>query len=464
MLRSHDLGEVNEKLAGKKVNLAGWVDTIREHGKVVFVDLRDRYGKVQCVVNSKNPHFEEIKGLSKESCISIQGEVKERPKGTENKEIGSGRVEVSIQSIGVFNTCPRLPFEINEKELNEDLRLKYRFLDLRSMRMQKNLLLRNQILKSVRDFFYGENFVEIETPILAKSTPEGARDYIVPSRNFPGKFYALPQSPQLFKQLSQVAGFDRYIQMARCFRDEDLRSDRQPEFTQIDLEMSFIEPEDLMDIMERMVKYVFKETLNIDIKTPFPKISYDEAVKKYGSDRPDLRKDKKNREYAFCWVTEFPLFEYSDEEKRYKSMHHPFTMPEIESFKKDPKKAKSLAYDLVLNGVEIAGGSIRIHNPELQQEVFDVLQIGKKEAQEKFGFLLDALKFGAPAHGGIAFGFDRMVQIMADEDSIREVIAFPKNKEARDVMLDAPSDISDKQLKEVHIKAEKPKIKKKKKK
>jgi len=447
MLRTHNLGEVNEKLAGKKVKLVGWVDTIREHGKVIFLDLRDRYGKAQCVIIGKNSDFEKAKKLSKESCVLIEGEIKKRPKGSENKEIASGGVEVFINKLNVLSSCPVLPFEINEDISNEDLRLKYRFLDLRSNKMQKNIIMRSKILKSVRDYFYKEGFIDIETPILAKSTPEGARDYIVPSRNFAGKFYALPQSPQLFKQLSMVAGFDKYIQIPRCFRDEDLRSDRQPEFTQVDVEMSFIEQEDIIEVIERMLKDVFKKVLNVDVKTPFQRISYDESMKKYKTDRPDLR--KKGEKFAFCWVVDFPLFEYSKEDKRYKSMHHPFTMP---SEKKFNEKSKSLAYDVVLNGVEIGGGSIRIHEPEIQERVFELLGISKKEAREKFGFLLDALKFGAPPHGGIALGFDRMVQIMLKQDSIREIIAFPKNKEARDVMLDAPSELSNKQLKEVHVK------------
>jgi len=459
MLRTHKISEVNEKLVGKKVKLTGWADTIREHGNVVFIDLRDRYGKIQTVITKKKEGFDEAKKLTMESCISIEGEVKARPKGTENKDMNTGKVELSIDKLEVYNKCEMLPFRLNDEETNEDIRLKYRFLDLRSERMQKNLLLRSRALKAVRDYFHAENFVEIETPILAKSTPEGARDYVVPSRNFPGKFYALPQSPQLFKQLSQVGGFDRYIQIARCFRDEDLRADRQPEFTQIDVEMSFIEQEDIMTMMENMVQHVFKEVLNVKIKTPFKRISYDESMKKYGNDRPDLRKET-GEEYAFCWVVDFPLFEYNKEDKRYKSTHHPFTMPEMKSFEKDPGTAKSLAYDMVLNGSEIGGGSIRIHNADIQQKVFDALKISKEEAQEKFGFLLNALGFGAPPHGGIAFGVDRMVQILAGESSIREMIAFPKNKEARDVMLDAPSELDAKQLKDVNIKLDLPKKKK----
>ncbi|MBU2562681.1 MAG: aspartate--tRNA ligase [Nanoarchaeota archaeon] len=453
MLRTHKLSEVNEKIVGKKVRLCGWVDTVREHGAVIFIDLRDRYGKVQCVIHKKKSDFENAKKLTTESCVGLMGEIKKRPAGTENKELNSGKVEVSIEKVEIYNLSSQLPFELNDQEINEDLRLKYRFLDLRNKKMQKNIFLRSEALKAVRDFFYKEDFVEIETPILAKSTPEGARDYVVPSRNFPGKFYALPQSPQLFKQLSQVGGFDRYVQITKCFRDEDLRADRQPEFTQVDVEMSFIEQEDIIQIIEKMLKDVFKKVLGMDIKIPFKRISYEESMKKYGNDRPDIRKG--NEKFAFCWVVDFPLFEYNKEEKRYKSMHHPFTMPDMNSFKKNKEKAKSFAYDVVLNGVEIGGGSIRIHNPEIQQQVFDALKISKKEAETKFGFLLNALRFGAPPHGGIAIGFDRLIQLMSESDSIRDVIAFPKNREARDVMLDAPSEISKKQLKEISINVEK---------
>ncbi len=453
MLRSHNLGEVNEKLVGKKVKLCGWVDSIRHFKQMTFILLRDRYGKVQTVISDKSKFSKNLKNVTLESCIKVEGKVKKRPKGLENPKMASGNIEVEVSKIEIFNSCPSLPFDMKVDSL-EDMRLKYRFLDLRTDKMQKNIILRSEALKAVRDFFYNEGFVEIETPILAKSTPEGARDYIVPSRVHPNKFFALPQSPQLFKQLSQIAGFDKYIQMARCFRDEDLRSDRQPEFTQIDVEMSFIEQDDLIDTMERMLKYTFKKVLNVDVKIPFKRITYEEAIEKYNSDAPDLRKDKTNpKEFAFCWVVDFPLFEYSKEEKRYKSTHHPFTMPQTGKNKLDfNEKSKAVAYDCVLNGSEIGGGSIRIHDSEIQEKVFDILKISKAEAKKKFGFLLNALKYGAPPHGGIAFGFDRVVQIMAGEDSIREIIAFPKNKEAKDLMLGAPSEVSDKQLKEVHLK------------
>ncbi len=451
MLRTHNLGEVNEKLAGKNVKLCGWVDSIRHFKEMTFILLRDRYGKVQIVAPKK---LENLKKISLESCISVNGKIKRRPKGLENPGMISGKIEVEVNKLEIFNLCPKLPFDLKADNV-EDIRLKYRFLDLRTEKMQRNIILRNEALKAVRDFFHNEGFVEIETPILAKSTPEGARDYIVPSRLYPNKFFALPQSPQLFKQLSQIAGFDKYIQIARCFRDEDLRSDRQPEFTQIDVEMSFIEQEDLINVMERMLKYVFKKVLNADVKIPFKRITYEEAVKKYNTDAPDLRKDKANsKEFAFCWVVDFPLFEYSKEEKRYKSTHHPFTMPVAGKMGKLDfnEKSKAVAYDCVLNGSEIGGGSIRISDFEIQEKIFDILKISKAEAKKKFSFLLTALQFGAPPHGGIAFGFDRLVQIMAGEDSIRQVIAFPKNKEAKDLMLDAPSEISDRQLKEIHLK------------
>lgn len=450
MLRTHRIDEINDRLIGKNVKLCGWVSNLRSHGKVVFIDLRDRYGKIQTVIVSSNKNFKKINEITLESCVLIEGVVKARPKGTENKDLSTGMVEIEISNIEILNKCNTLPFEIDKEDLSEDVRLKYRFLDLRSERMQKNIIARSNILNSVRNFFYDEGFIEIETPILAKSTPEGARDYLVPSRNYLGKFYALPQSPQLFKQLSQVAGFDKYIQIARCFRDEDLRADRQPEFTQIDVEMSFIDQEDIINVVERLLKKIFKQIYNIDIKIPFKRVSYQEAMKKYKSDRPDLRKETKEK-YAFCWVVDFPMFEYNEEDKRYYAVHHPFTMPNLQDFKKNKYKSKALAYDVVLNGVEIGGGSIRIHNRDIQKQVFEILGVKEKEAEEKFGFLLRALSYGAPPHGGIALGFDRLVQIMTESESIRDVIAFPKNKEARDVMLNAPSEISEKQLKELGV-------------
>jgi aspartyl-tRNA synthetase len=447
------------KMESKEVEIKGWIDTIREHGKLVFLEVRDISGTVQTITTAKDEeNFKTAKSLSKESCIRIKGKVNPRPEGTENKNSPAGSVEIKISELEIYTKCPPLPFDIDNEELNEDTRLKYRYLDLRRPEMQSNLIIRSKIIRIIRDTLYEEGFNEFETPILAKSTPEGARDYIVPSRTQPGKFFALPQSPQLFKQLLMVAGFEKYFQIAKCMRDEDLRSDRQPEFTQLDIEMSFITQEDIIMLTEKLLKKIWKEILDTDIQTPFKRIPYDEAMKKYKTDRPDLRKNKNDpNEFAFCWVVDFPSFEHSKEENKTVSIHHPFTHPEMESFNKNPGTSSSLAYDIVLNGTEIGGGSIRIHESEIQEKVFEVLGISKKEQSEKFGFLLDALKFGAPPHGGIAWGLDRLIQIITGAESIRETIAFPKNKEARDLMLDAPGELSSKQLKDVHIKIDIPK-------
>lgn len=462
MARVH-IGSLNEKLVGQKVLIKGWVDTIREHGKMIFFDMRDISGITQCVIFAKHPNFAEAKSITKESCIEIEGKVGLRPKGTENANIPTGKVEVAIENLKILNLCPALPFDLDNKETSEEVRLKYRYLDLRRPEMQRNLIFKGKVTQSIRDFMASEGFTDFETPILAKSTPEGSRDYIVPARNHPGKFYALPQSPQLFKQLLMVAGMEKYYQIARCMRDEDTRADRQPEFTQLDIEMSFIEQDDIIDLIERLLKKVWKDTLNVDIKIPFKRMTYQEAMKKYNSDKPDLRKET-GEKYAFLWVVDFPLFEYSEEDKKHVSTHHPFTRPNMEDFKKDPTKARSLAYDIVLNGVEIGGGSIRIHDSEVQEKVFEILKISSEEQKKKFGFLLDALKFGAPPHGGLAIGMDRLLQLMLETSSIREVIAFPKNSEARDLMLDAPSEISEKQIKEANIKLDIPKKEEKKKK
>jgi len=466
MLRTHKIGEVNEKLVGKEVILTGWADTIRVHGKVIFVDLRDKYSKIQCVVVASNKNnFEIAKNISLESCVKIKGLIKPRPKGSENKEISTGNVELEIKEIEVLNPCNPLPFELNKEGVGEEIRLKYRFLDLRKTELQKNLILRHKIIKAIRDFYDKEGFVEIETPLLGKSTPEGARDYIVPSRNFPGSFYALPQSPQLYKQLLMVSGMDKYFQIAKCLRDEDLRADRQPEFTQLDVEMSFVDQEDVFEMVEKTMKHIFKEVFDIDLKTPFQRISYEISMKKYKSDKPDLRKNKNdNSEFAFAWIVDFPLFEYSKEEKKYVAAHHPFCMPnDLKLFEKEPLKVKGKTYDLVLNGIELLSGSIRIHRPDIQRKVFNLLGLTEKEQEEKFGFFLNAFSYGAPPHGGFAVGLDRFIQILTKAPSIREVIAFPKNSEARDVMLDTPSPTAEKQLKEVHISVIQEKSKKEKK-
>ena len=457
------INDLHEKLVGTSVYVQGWVDTVREHGKLIFFDVRDVSGILQCVVSAKNATlFEEAKKLTRESSIGLTGNISLRPKNTINDKISTGTIEMSVAHLEVYNLCPPLPFELDSSDVSEDIRLKYRYLDLRRKSMRHNMIFRSRLMKSLRDYMYTQGFNEFETPMLAKSTPEGSRDYVVPSRVHAGKFYALPQSPQLFKQLFMVAGMEKYFQIARCMRDEDLRSDRQPEFTQLDVEMSFINKEDIISLIEGLIKKLWKELLNVDIPIPFRRMTYADSMKKYNSDKPDLRKETKEK-YSFLWVVDFPSFDYSEEDKRYVATHHPFTMPNMQDFAKDKFKARSEAYDIVLNGVEIGGGSIRIHDSKIQEKVFEVLALSKEEQREKFGFLLDALSFGAPPHGGIALGLDRILQLMLEVESIREVIAFPKNSDARDVMLDCPSDLTKKQLAEAHISLDLPKkiIKKK---
>lgn len=474
MLRDYNLGQVNEKLVGKKVKLCGWIDTIRSHGKVTFFDLRDRYGKVQCVIVAKNQDFEKVKKLNKESCILVEGQVNKRPKGSENKDLVSGKVEVFVNKVEVFSESLPIPFEINDEIENEDLKLKYRYLGLRGEKLKNNLILRHKAFNFIRNFLDKEGFLEIQTPILTKSTPEGARDFLVPSRNFPGKFYALPQSPQQYKQLLMVSGMDKYFQIAPCFRDEDARADRCPgEFYQLDMEMSFFEREDVLELVEKlmieMVRKVFPE--NKFTKVPFPRISYDDTMKKYGTDSPDIRKNKSDKnELGFCWIIDFPLFKKQSKDdffhgagKKWGPSHHMFTSPKPEDIKyldhKNAGKAKSLQYDLVLNGYEVGGGSVRIHDPKIQEKIFDLIGFNDKQKKE-FEHILTAFKHGVPPHAGIAPGLDRLLMVILGEKSIRETIAFPKNKEARDVMMDAPSFIDSKQLEEVHIK---PDVKKEKK-
>ena len=572
--RTNTCGELGIKDLKKKVSLCGWVQTYRNHGGLIFIDLRDRYGITQIVFEPDNKKlFSEADKLRREYCVNISGTVRKRPKGMENKHLKTGEIEIIIDKLDLINSSEVPPFEIDSrKEINEDIRLKYRYLDLRIPELQSNIITRYKITKLVRDYMDKNSFIEVETPMLTKSTPEGARDYLVPSRLHAGKFYALPQSPQLFKQLLMVSGFDRYFQIVKCFRDEDLRADRQPEFTQIDIEMSFINEKDIQDLSEGMVKDIFKNILKKEIKTPFKRMTFNEAMEKYGSDKPDLRYDlplynvdiiaKKSDfnvfkntevvkclfidkeisradldllvsfairegaqglawikivdgkfdgnlakffneklqkeliksanatkngallfvadrrkvvnnvlgrlrqhlakkynyikdEWNFLWVTEFPLLEYSDEDQRWVSVHHPFTAPFKEDLKyldKEPGKVRSKGYDLVLNGVELGGGSIRIHDKETQSTMFKALGITEEEARVKFGFLLDALQFGCPYHGGIAFGLDRLCALITGNESIREVIAFPKNKAAEDMMSEAPSNVDDKQLKELNIK------------
>jgi aspartyl-tRNA synthetase len=559
----------------------GWVHRRRDHGGLIFIDLRDREGLVQVVFNPEvSPlALDKARTLRNEYVIAVKGKVAKRPPGTENPELKTGEVEVSVHELCILNESKTPPFEFSERiDIVENVRLKYRYLDLRRPAMQENLILRHKIVQTVRTYLNASGFLEIETPFLTKSTPEGARDYLIPSRVNPGCFYALPQSPQLFKQLLMVSGYDRYYQIARCFRDEDLRADRQPEFTQVDLECSFVGEEDIFSTIEGMLKAIFKEAVNIPINTPFPRIPYEDALNCYGTDKPDTRfglelkdltsglKDsefkvlreslnkggmvrglkikadfsrkelddlteltkscgakglismkvsggalqspimkflkeyeqefiKKTMEteegdtlfmvtdpdsqvvytslgrlrlhlgekfnfipkdrFNFCWITDFPLLEWNAEEKRYQAMHHPFTSPkeeDIPMLESDPAKVKARAYDIVLNGSEIGGGSIRIHRKDIQAEMFKVLNIGEEEAQMKFGFLLDALEYGAPPHGGIALGLDRIVMILAGADSIRDVIAFPKTQKATCLLSNAPSPVDDKQLKELFLK------------
>jgi aspartyl-tRNA synthetase len=574
-------GFVRPEHVGKKIVLSGWVHNRRDHGGVIFVDLRDREGLVQLVFHpDRKEVFAQGEALRGEFVIEILGEVKPRPAGTENPNLPTGAVEVWVESLEVLNHSKTPPFEISEhSNASEDIRLQYRYLDLRRPPLQKNLILRHRVTQTVRSFLAENGFLELETPFLTKSTPEGARDFLVPSRLSPGNFYALPQSPQLFKQLFMVAGFDRYYQIARCFRDEDLRADRQPEFTQIDMEMSFIEEEDILGLVEGLLKNVFKAALGKDIATPFPRLSYDEAMARFGSDKPDLRFGMEIQDvssvfaktgfqvfaktlaaggvvralcypggaalsrteidkltewvktfgakglawlkmteqgaessiakfmspaelaelpktvgakpgdivffgagpaldvaaylgplrlelakragwtktegvFKFLWVVDFPLFEYSAEDKKWNAVHHPFTRPTLadekalkEGGSDRPLTAlRSRAYDIVLNGSEIGGGSLRIHQTALQSKIFEILGISPESARAKFGFLLDALDYGAPPHGGLALGLDRLVALLAGEESIRDVIAFPKTQKGADPMSGAPSSVDEAQL------------------
>jgi len=591
MYRTHTCGELSAKEEGKEIKLIGWADTVRNHGNVTFIDLRDRYGLTQVVLDpSVSEQISSVaKAARKEFVIQVEGLVKKRPEGTEKKDLATGEIEIEVKSAQIITKSEPVPVDLTGRtETNEDMMLKYRYLALRSPKIQNNIIMRHKIVKIMRDFLDNEGFIEIETPILAKSTPEGARDYLVPSRVNPGSFYALPQSPQIFKQLLMIGGMDKYFQIARCFRDEDLRADRQPEFTQMDFEMSFVDEEDIMEVNERLIQKIFKEIKGIDIKLPLLRVPYDEAIARFGVDRPDTRfglelvevtdilskgefnafnnvvaaggivkainvkgqaefsrKDLNDLEnfvkvyrakgmaylkfqnktfegsiakyfsqqlldelakklsvedndlvlivadkpkivndslgylrnflakklelikpntYNLLWVVDFPMFHVGEEDNKLTFEHHPFTSPKkehLEFMEKEPLKVKAYAYDLVLNGIELGGGSIRIHDPLVQARVFKMIGLSDEEAKSKFGFFLDAFNYGAPPHGGLAFGLDRMVMLLTGAESLRDVIAFPKNKAAASLMEESPSGVSKKQLDELHLALDLPKEEKK---
>ncbi|MGO0122996.1 aspartate--tRNA ligase [Desulfothermobacter acidiphilus] len=583
--RTHYAGALSEEQLGQKVILAGWVQRRRDHGGLIFLDLRDREGLVQVVFSPDTAPeaFAVAEKVRSEYVLLVEGEVRRRPEGTENPRLRTGNLEVRAVSCAILNPSRTPPFYIEDGlQVEEDLRLRYRYLDLRRPEMQEALRLRHRAAKAARDYLDAHGFWEVETPVLTRSTPEGARDYLVPSRVYPGRFYALPQSPQLFKQLLMVAGVDRYFQIVRCFRDEDLRADRQPEFTQIDLEMSFVTAEDVMHLSEGLISTLCREVAGVEPPQPFPRLTYSEAMSLYGTDRPDLRYDMlltdvsdlvagaefqvfaqavakggcvkgiavpgaahfsrkeiddltrfaalfgakglayiqllpegprspilkflgaglvealrqrlraeegalllfvaDRREvverslgalrsrlaqelklerpgWSFVWVVDFPLLEFDAEEGRYVALHHPFTAPlpeDIPWLETSPERVRSQAYDLVLNGVELGGGSIRINSPALQEQVFRLIGLSPEEAREKFGFLLEALEYGAPPHGGIAFGFDRVLMLLLRRDTIRDVIPFPKTQKAQDLLMQAPAPVTQEQLRELHLRVELP--------
>ncbi len=446
---------------GQTVTVSGWVNVVRAHGKILFIDLRDRTGLLQVVfLPQETGIYEKVKNVRPEWVVSITGDVVARPEKMVNEKIVTGKVELAAKNLEILAEAKTVPFDIGTTgyEVNEEIRLKYRYLDLRRERLQKNIRARDAVISFFRGYMHRNNFVEIETPMLMKGTPEGSREYVVPSRLENGKFYALPQSPQQFKQLSMVAGFERYFQIARCMRDEDLRGDRQPEFTQLDFEMSFVTQEEILQYTEAMfielVKTLYPEKSFTEI--PFPRMTYKQSMEKYGNDKPDIRKDKDNpNELAFVWVLDFPMFE-KDEEGNVQAAHHPFCLINDEDKDKfmrgeDIFSIRAQSYDLVLNGYELSSGSIRIHERDVQQKVFEILNISKVDQERRFGHMLEAFTYGAPPHGGFAPGIDRVVMILQNEPNIREVIAFPKTGEGRDLMMGSPDIISAKQLKELGI-------------
>jgi len=454
-----------KNLTDKEVDLYGWVATRRDHGKIIFIDLRDRSGIVQVVFTpSDKDMYSMAEKLRSEWVIHIKGKINLRPEKMINLELETGKIEIEPLKLEILNEAQTPPFALDTDgyEVGEESRMKYRYLDIRRHRLAKNLAIRHMTATFIRNWLSAKDFIEVETPILTKSTPEGARDYVVPSRLYNGKFYALPQSPQQYKQLLMVGGLERYFQIARCFRDEDTRGDRQPEFTQLDLEMSFVSREDVIDLNEKLlidlVKNIFPEKKIQEI--PFPRFSYKEVMEKYETDRPDLRQDKNDSNLlAFCWVIDFPFFEKTADNK-WTFTHNPFSAPKSE-FMDSLLKKKNIGdiltsqYDIVMNGSEIGGGSIRNHQPEALEAVFEIMGFEKERIWNNFGHMIDALSYGAPPHGGIAWGFDRLMTILSDEPNIREVIAFPKTGDARDLMMNSPSELEAKQLKELHLKIEK---------
>ncbi len=456
MLRTHTCGELKKENANQEVTLCGWVASRRDHGKLIFIDVRDRYGLTQVVFVpsvSKDAH-DVAQKLGPEFVVKITGKVNVRPPKMVNAELSTGEIELTAEKLEILNPSQVPVFEIDDKvEVAEESRLTYRYLDLRRAKMLQSIKVRHQLCSLIHQLLNSEGFLCVETPILTKSTPEGARDFLVPSRLNPGKFFALPQSPQLFKQLLMVSGIDRYYQIVKCFRDEDLRADRQPEFTQLDMEMSFVTEEDIFSLTEKLFKEIFKQVKGIDIPIPFPRMTHAEAMSKYKSDKPDIRQNPD--EYAFLWVVDFPMFKFNKEEKRWESEHHPFTSVRDEDMhfleKGEYEKARARSYDLVLNGSELGSGSIRIHKKDMQKKIFDIIGFSEEEAQKRFGFLLKAFEYGAPPHAGVAYGIDRLVSILLGLDSIRDTIAFPKTQKGSCLLTDAPSVVDAKQLKELSI-------------
>ena len=459
MLRTHTCGELRPTHKDQEVILCGWVHRRRDHGKLTFIDIRDRYGITQVVFvpSVAKPAHELAQKLGPEFVVRIKGQVNVRPDKNVNKDLATGGIELLAKELEILNESKNPVFEIDGyAEVTEENRLTYRYLDLRREKMRDALMMRHKLSNTVRAFLNAENFCEVETPVLTKSTPEGARDFLVPSRLSPGQFYALPQSPQLFKQLLMVSGMDRYYQIVKCFRDEDLRADRQPEFTQIDMEMSFVEEEDVFSLTERMFQAVMKEVKGVELPIPFPRMTHAEAMAKYNCDKPDTRQDKTNKEeFAFVWVVDFPLFHWNEEEKRWESEHHPFTSVHKDDVAlldgKDLSKIRSRSYDLVLNGNEIGSGSIRIHRRDLQKKIFDTIGLGAEEIEARFGFLLRAFEYGAPPHAGVAYGLDRLVAILSGLDSIRDTIAFPKTQRGSCLLAEAPSSVDEKQMRELGL-------------